>query len=305
MESMQKPASISSENLSNMAILTAVFAVSFSAIFIRWSNAHPFVIAMYRMGITSLILLPLVLTRYIKELKKIDKREFMFMIAIGMVLALHFASWISSLNETSVASSVILVTSHPMFVAIVSHYVFKERLRRIGYIGIVIAFSGIIILSTGDLLEGGSNFYGDVLALIGSIAAGIYILGGRKSRKSISLIPYVFVVYGICTICLLAACLIISAPIYPLPAEEYQLFILMAIIPTIFGHTLYNYALKYVKAQIISVSLLGEPIGSTILAMILLNEAPAELTIIGGCLILPGIYLAYMGRKTKDEQKNK
>jgi drug/metabolite transporter (DMT)-like permease len=148
---------------------------------------------------------------------------------------------------------------------------------------------------------GGTNFRGDILALIGSIAAGIYILGGRKARRNVSLIPYVFIVYGICTLCLLIACIAVSATLYPLPIEEYELFIVMAIVPTILGHTMYNYALKYVKAQIISVSLLGEPIGSTILAMVLLNEAPPEFTVFGGALILPGIYLAYIGRKSKKE----
>jgi drug/metabolite transporter (DMT)-like permease len=147
---------------------------------------------------------------------------------------------------------------------------------------------------------GGSNFRGDVLALIGSIAAGTYILGGRKVRRSIPLVPYVFIVYSICSICLLTASIIISAPLYPLPLREYELFILMAIVPTIMGHTFYNYALKYVKAQIVSVSLLGEPIGSSILAYFLLQEPAPQFTIIGGCLILPGIYLAYIGRKMEN-----
>jgi drug/metabolite transporter (DMT)-like permease len=188
-----------------------------------------------------------------------------------------------------------------MFVAIVSHYVLHEKLKTIGYIGIVVAFSGIIILSVGDMGLGGSNFRGDILALIGSIAAGTYILGGRKARRNISLVPYVFIVYGICTLFLFIAAIAVAAPLYPLPIREYELFLLMAIFPTILGHTMYNYALKYVKAQIISVSLLGEPIGSSILAIILLSEAPPEFTIIGGCLILPGIYLAYMGRKTESD----
>jgi drug/metabolite transporter (DMT)-like permease len=290
----------SPQTFANYAILIAVVAVSFSAILIRWSDAHPFVIAAYRMGITSMILLPLVLAKYLSEIKKIKRNELLFMIAIGMILALHFGSWIASLEETSVASSVILVTSHPLFVAIVSHYIFREKLQTIGYIGIIIAFAGIIILTIGDYGLGGSNLRGDMLALIGSIAAGIYILGGRKSRRSVSLIPYVFIVYSICTLCLLIACLAVAAPLYPLPIAEYELFILMAIIPTILGHTFYNYALKYVKAQIISVSLLGEPIGSSILAYILLSEAAPRLTIIGGALILPGIYLAYIGRNVKD-----
>jgi drug/metabolite transporter (DMT)-like permease len=300
---MENSKSASQQSLSNLAILIAVIAVSFSAIFIRWSDAHPLVIATYRMGITSLILLPLVVVRNLEDLKKIRRREYFFMIAIGMVLALHFGTWITSLKETSVASSVILVTSHPLFVAIISHYIFREKLKTIGYVGIIIAFFGIIILTVGDFGLGGSNFRGDILALIGSIAAGTYILGGRKARRSVPLVPYVFIVYSICTICLLAASIIISAPLYPLPLREYELFILMAIVPTILGHTFYNYALKFVKAQIISVSLLGEPIGSSILAYVLLSESAPQLTIIGGCLILPGIYLAYIGRKREMESK--
>jgi len=300
---MEKTNSISHQKSANSAVLIAVVAVSFSAILIRWSDAHPFVIAAYRMGITSLILLPFVVAKYLPEIKQIKRNELIFMIAIGMILALHFGSWIASLDETSVASSVILVTSHPLFVAIVSHYIFKEKLQIIGYIGIIIAFIGIIILTAGDYEIGGSNLRGDVLALIGSIAAGIYILGGRRTRRSVSLIPYVFIVYSVCTLCLLAACFTVSAPLYPLPLKEYELFILMAIIPTILGHTFYNYALKYVKAQVVSVSLLGEPIGSSILAFILLSEPAPRLTIIGGCLILPGIYLAYIGRKTRSENK--
>lgn len=298
---MEESNADSHQKLANYAILIAVVAVSFSAIFIKLSDAHPFVIAAYRMGITSLILLPLVVAKYLPEIRQIERNELIFMIGIGMILALHFGSWIASLDETSVASSVILVTSHPLFVAIVSHYIFREKLQTIGYIGIIIAFTGIIILTVGDYELGGSNFRGDVLALIGSIAAGTYILGGRRARRSVSLIPYVFIVYSICTLCLLAACVVVSAPLYPLPLTEYGLFILMAIVPTILGHTFYNYALKYVKAQIVSVSLLGEPIGSSILAFILLSEPAPRLTIIGGCLILPGIYLAYIGRKREIE----
>ncbi len=298
---MSGPGSNPGSNMSKLAILIAIIAVSFSAIFIRWSNAHPFVIAAYRMGIASLILLPVVVTRNLEDLKRIKRNEFVLMLGIGVILAIHFATWITSLSETSVASSVILVTAHPLFVAIVAHYVFREKLRWIGYIGVIVAFVGVIILSIGDLDTGAASFRGDILALIGGFAAGMYILGGRKVRKTVPLLPYVFIVYSICTLSLLAACLMVSARLYPLPLREYELFILMAIVPTIFGHTLYNWALKYVKAQVISVSLLGEPIGASILALVILGEAPPEFTIIGGALILPGIYLAYSGRNRKSD----
>jgi len=291
--------------MSNFAILVAVVAVSFSAIFIKWSDSHPFVIAFYRMGITCLMLFPLVMLEYRKELKSIDRKDLLTMVGIGVVLSVHFATWITSLTQTSVASSVILVTSHPLFVAIVSYYLFKEGLRKIGYIGILIAFSGIIVLSFGDYSKGGQNLSGDMLALAGAFAAGIYILGGRKLRKTVSLVPYVFIVYSICTLFLLSFCLMASAQLHPLPPREYQLFLLMAIIPTIFGHTLYNWALKYVKAQVVSVSLLGEPIGASILAYILLeNEVPTIFTFIGGALILSGIYITYSSRNEKKVGKS-
>jgi drug/metabolite transporter (DMT)-like permease len=296
---MEKSSPIISSKKSEFAILIAVVSVSFSAIFIRWSDSHPLVIAMYRMGITSLILLPVVLLKNYNDIKNLNRNEICWITLIGIILAIHFATWITSLKETSVASSVILVTSHPLFVAIISHYFYKEKLKMIGYLGIMTAFTGVLILTAGDLGRGGSHFRGDLLALVGGLAAGLYILGGRKMRKDIPLVPYAFLVYSICTLSLLPACILISAPIYPLPAREYELFILMAIFPTILGHTLYNFALKYVKAQVISVSLLGEPIGASILAYLLLSEGINMFTAIGGGLILVGIFITYSYRDQK------
>lgn len=278
---------------SNLAIIIAVVAVSFSAIFIRWvDEAQPLAIAAYRLGFTTLVLLPFAFSQR-QEFQRIERRDFSIMVAIGVVLAAHFAFWITSIEETSVASSVILVTSHPLFVGIISHYYFKEKLSLTNAIGIIVAFSGIIILSVGDWGLGGTNFRGDMFALVGAFAAGTYILGGRQIRKTYSLITYVFVVYAVCTVVLFLTCIALSVPLYSFPRNDWVLFILMALIPGILGHTVYNWTLRYVKASVVSVSLLGEPIGASILAVFLLSEVPTIYTVIGGAIVLAGIYLTY------------
>lgn len=278
---------------SNLAIIIAVVAVSFSAIFIRWvDEAQPLAIAAYRLGFTTLVLLPFALSQR-QEFQEIERRDFGIMVAIGVVLAAHFAFWITSIEETSVASSVILVTSHPLFVGIISHYYFKEKLSLTNAIGIIVAFSGIIILSIGDWGLGGTNFRGDMFALVGAFAAGTYILGGRQIRKTYSLITYVFIVYAVCTVVLFLTCIVLSVPLYSFPRNDWVLFILMALIPGILGHTVYNWTLRYVKASVVSVSLLGEPIGSSILAVFLLSEVPTIYIVIGGAIVLAGIYLTY------------
>jgi drug/metabolite transporter (DMT)-like permease len=287
MEKKPGPANI------NLALIIAIIAVSFSAIFIRWvDQAAPLAIAAYRLGFTTLIILPFALHQK-EELFNIERRDFLIMVAIGVVLAAHFAFWITSIEETSVASSVILVTSHPLFVGLVAHYYFKEKLSLTNAIGIITAFSGIIILSAGDWGLGGTNFRGDMFALVGAFAAGTYILGGRQIRKGYSLFTYCFVVYGVCTITLFTTCLFLSVELTAFPGNDWILFILMALIPGILGHTVYNWTLGYVNASVVSVSLLGEPIGSSILAVILLSELPTEYTIIGGAIVLIGIYLTY------------
>jgi drug/metabolite transporter (DMT)-like permease len=277
----------------NLALIIAIVAVSFSAIFIRWvDEAEPLAIAAYRLGFTTLVLLPFAIGQR-HEFLKVERRDFGIMVMIGIVLAIHFAFWITSIEETSVASSVILVTSHPLFVGLISHYYLKEKLSLTNAIGIITAFSGIIILTVGDWGLGSTNFRGDMFALVGAFAAGTYILGGRQIRKRYNLITYVVIVYGTCTLALFATCLVLAVPLYSFPRNDWILFILMALIPGILGHTVYNWTLGYVKASVVSVSLLGEPIGSSILAVLLISEVPTIYTIIGGAIVLAGIYLTY------------
>ncbi|UCH88265.1 MAG: DMT family transporter [Thermoplasmata archaeon] len=274
-----------------VGILIAIISVSFAALFIRWSSAHPMVVAFYRLAFASLILLPITLYTSRKELFSIDKKLLAVLIGVGAILAIHFGAWISSLYYTTVASSVLLVTSHPIIVASVSHYIFKEKHNVKAAGGIVLALAGMIVISWGDAFFGFEYFIGDVLALVGMVAVAVYMLAGRKIRQNLDLFVYVFIVYSSAALFLLIGCLSLKAQLYPLPQDDYILFLALAIIPSIFGHTVYNWTLKYVSATVISVSLLGEPILASLWAVIFLEEFPSNTIYLGGAMILIGIIM--------------
>ena len=273
----------------------AVVAVSFSAILIRWSDADFLAIAAGRMLLSALLLAPFALIMYRSELFSLPRRDVAIMVGIGAVLATHFSLWIASLELTSVASSVVLVTAHPILVGLVGHFFMDERLSRLNAIGIAVGLLGVIILTRGDADAGSETLLGDLLAFLGGVAAGVYILAGRKTRQRISLPVYAFLVYASCALFLLVAVVITGTPLFTLPADVWWLFLLMALGPSLLGHTMYNWTLRYVPASVVSVSLLGEPVGSTLLAALLLSEMPPEFTLIGGAVILVGIVMATWG----------
>ena len=288
------------ENKAYIALLISIISVSFAAIFIVSidEDAPAFLIAFYRLLFTTLLILPYVIlhkkTRL--ELLNLPKHTIYIMIGIGIILAAHFALWITSLKFTSVASSVILVTAHPIIVGPISYYFLKEKLSSINAIGITISVGGVIILVLGNY--GFSSFTldtleGNILAMLGGVAAGLYILGGRTIRKTVSILSYAFVVYAVGTVTLFIICIMLNAPVYNLSLKDYQIILLMALVSGIFGHTLYNWSLEHIKASVASVSLLGEPIGSSLLAYIIpwIHQEPSTYTIIGGGIILLGIYL--------------
>lgn len=273
------------------AIPIAVIAISFAAIFIRLSDAHPVSIAFYRMFFSTVILL-FFIPRYLPDIKKLDRKDWFVLFTSGIFLAIHFASWISSLNYTSVASSVVLVTAHPLVVSWISGWHLNEKTGRKAYLAIIVALFGVFVMTYSDYSVSPTALFGDVLAIIGMFAVAAYIIRGREMRKKMSVVPYSFIVYGFSSIFLALFTLGSSASFQIYPLKEYILFLALALIPTMFGHTLYNWALKYVRARVVSVSLLGEPIGSSVLAFLILSETPPFLTIIGAGITLLGIYLS-------------
>ncbi len=277
----------------------AVVAVSFSAILIRWSDADFLAIAAGRMLLSALLLAPFALIMYRAEMFSLARRDVAIMVGIGAVLATHFSLWIASLDMTSVASSVVLVTAHPILVGLVGHFFMDERLSRLNAVGIALGLLGVIILTRGDADAGGDTLLGDLLAFLGGVAAGVYILAGRRTRQRISLPVYAFLVYASCALFLLVAVVVTGTQLFTLPADEWWLFLLMALGPSILGHTMYNWTLRYVPASVVSVSLLGEPVGSSLLAALLLSEVPPEFTMVGGAVILVGIVMATWGVRTR------
>jgi drug/metabolite transporter (DMT)-like permease len=277
----------------NVALVLSIIAVSTASILIRMSHAPPIVIAMYRMVFSTLILLPYFLfTGGINKVRKIGLNKILFLISIGVFLAIHFASWITSLSFTSVASSVVFVHIDPIFVSLISHYFLKEPIQRRTVIGIVIAIFGATIIAVGDAGIGELNLYGDFLAFIGGVMLGIYIIGGRILRKELDLTSYVTPVYATAAIVLGLGTIAMGEPLTGYPSDEYLLFFIIALVPMIFGHTVYNWALKYVTAPIVSISLLGEPVGASFLAYLILKESPNRLVIFGGIVTLLGILIS-------------
>lgn len=283
-----------------LALGIAVFAVSTSAILIRWSQAPSLIKAFYRVLFTTALVGPFAIYRHKSEFGRLSRRDLIGTgqdghlaslagtVIAGVALALHFASWFESLNHTSVAASVTLVQSQPLFVAIGAYLFLDERITRRVAAGIAIALVGILVMSASGIDTLGS-LYGNALAVVGAVMASIYVLSGRHLRQRIALLPYVTVVYLVCAGVLFVFILASDLPLVAYPPREWLLFLGMAIGPGLFGHTLINWALAHLESSVVSVSLLGEPIGSTLLALVLLSEIPGPLTVVGGAVVLSGI----------------
>ena len=296
-----------------IALFISVTTVSFAAILIEIANEispdlHPLTIAFYRLFFTTALLAPLFIVHQPSrdELMGLSRRSLLIMGGIGIALALHFSSWIASLELTSISSSVFLVTAHPIIVAPLSFILLKEALSKRNITGILISLLGVFILVFGNnqfSLGGLDSLEGNLLAFIGGIAAGIYILGGRLMRKNISVITYAFIVYFITTVILFLLCAGLGVLNNGVTELTLLLFLAMAVTSGILGHTLYNWSLGYVRASVASVALLGEPLGSTLWAFILplsfLQQIPTVYTLLGGVCILSGIYLASKKKKEK------
>jgi len=290
-------------------------AVSTASILIRYAQAGgapSLVIAAWRLTFAGLILLPVVLWRYRAEVRALTPRAWALALASGLFLGVHFATWISSLAYTTVASSTVLVSSAPLFVALISAAALREWPARSVVLGLSVALAGIVAIGAADLCQPhgcpaltdlwqGRAFVGNMLALAGAVAlAGYYTLGralrlGQPGRAPLSLITYIFITYGTACLALMATVLALRVPVTGYGPPVWLWLALLAIVPQLVGHSSFNWALKFLPATYVSVAALGEPIGSTVLAVFLLGEMPSALKIAGGVLILAGIAVASRG----------
>lgn len=295
---------------SPMLILAiGILAVSTASIFIRFAQeeAPSIVIATYRMTLAGLMLAPFALPGALHSIRELSSRHRGLIVLAGVFLAIHFASWITSLEYTTVASSVVLVTTTPLWVAILSPLVLKERMRREIWMGLLLAMLGGALVGLQDACTyqagqfqcltirefvGGQALWGNALALLGAFTAAGYMLVGRQVRPVLSLISYTFWVYSISAVALLLFIAFSGQSMTGFSSRTYLWFVLLALIPQVIGHSSFNWALKYLPAAFVSLALLGEPVGTTILAVIFLREVPGVMEIIGGVMILTGIFLA-------------
>ncbi len=300
-----------------LGLLLGIAAVSTASIFIKLAQnegAPSIVIAAARLTISAVLLAPLALLKYRADLRSLNKKEWLLALLAGLFLAVHFASWITSLQYTSVASSVVLVTTTPLWVALAAPLVLHEHAGKYTYIGMALALAGGIIVGLSDgcawqagrlacpplrTFFGGTAFLGDFLALAGAWMAAGYLLVGRKVRARMALIPYIFVVYSMSAVALIVFMLALGETPLGYPPLVYLWFALLAVIPQLVGHSIFNWALKYVPTSFVSITLLGEPVGSTILAYFIFLEQPGWIKLGGAVLILLGIWLASRTEQTK------
>jgi drug/metabolite transporter (DMT)-like permease len=302
-----------------LALGLAVVAASTSSVLIRFAqeDAGSLAIAAYRVGLATLIVLPYLALRHRAEISRFTQQQFGLITLSGLFLALHISTWITSLRYTTVASSVVLVQTTPLIVAVLSPAVLKEKVTRYVLIGLIVSTFGILVIGISDAcvdgqcselsqLLSGTAIKGDALAFAGAAAGAGYVMVGRRVRREVSLVPYIGIAYAVAAVLLVLGALAAGQPLSGFNRETYLWMALVAVFPQLIAHSTYNWALRYLAAAIMSLVLLGEPVASTVLAYVFLDEIPTMLRMLGGVLILIGIALATgLSRPSKNAKKRR
>ena len=273
-------------------VFIGVFGVSLSAIFGKLTTANGLITAMYRMFFTSLMLLPVFLAKHLKEVREAGRRTVLLCIVSGLFLGVHFWTYLESLKQTSIASSLVLVNTEVLFVAVLSFIFFREKLNKYAYAAIAIAIAGSIVTATAKPGGAqGSIILGDLLALTGAFVSSFYTIIGKRERSTLSTTAYTYIVYTSAAALLFVAALATGQKLGGYPAMDYIACFVMAVFCTLLGHSLFSYALKYVSAAFVSIAKLGEPVLSSVLAVFVFSETPVAKEYIGAVLVLSGILL--------------
>ncbi len=267
-----------------VVLAIGVVAVSTGAIFVELAEDAPALVkAAYRMGLATLMLLPFALSKARDELRGLSRKDLGLAGVSGLFLALHFASWIASLDYTSVANSVVLVNTIPLWVALLAPFITRDRIGRRTILSAAVCIAGVAVIGWEGVSVGGLTLRGDLLAVGGAVAAAVYLMLGRRLRAKLSLLAYATVCYGSATVILWLAVLALRLPVVGFGPQTWWALIGMAAVSQIMGHTSYNWSLKWFSSSLVAVSLLGEPIGSTILAhFIFEDEKLTVIKVLGG-----------------------
>lgn len=289
-----------------IVLVVGISAVSMASTLIRLAQADidSLAVAAWRVTLAAVILAPFALTLRREELRNLTRTEWWLALASGLLLAMHFAAWISSLALTSVAASLVLVSTSPLFVGVMAHFFLGERISRNMVWGMLLAVAGSVIIAVEDMNSGAHHLNGDLLALVGAVGAAGYFLIGKRLRSRLSLLGYVFPVYSIAALALMAGWIAsrllapggspaaLWADLAGYGPSTWLWLLLLALFPQIIGHSSLNWALRHLPATYISLSVLAEPVSSTLLAWMVLQEEPTLSAVAGGVLILIGLLMA-------------
>lgn len=265
-------------------------AISFSAIFIRWSEAPVSVIGMYRLLLTVVMMSPFIY-KFRNDFRSLSVRDGLLLTASGVALALHFLFWMGSLRYTTVASSTVLMTLEPVLVMLGSLWLFREQTNLVAAASMLIAVAGAVMIGWGDFRVSGKALYGDLLSIIGTLAVVVHMLLGQALRSRVSSFVYSYTVFVAASVSFAVYNAAAGYSFTNYVAREWLLFALMALVPTVFGHILFNWLLKYVGATTVSMAVLGEPVGATLLAWLLLGETVGPLQAAAGALLIAGVWM--------------
>lgn len=280
-----------------------VISVSFAATFIRLAEAPPLVIATYRLVIASAVLIPVNLVRRGGLPKGLSRSDMLLILLSSIFVALHFALWITSLSYTSIASSVVIVTSHPIFVALISYFLWGERLNKIAILGIATALGGVVLINYGGFVLSSKAIVGDLLALLAAISMGVYLIIGRQLRNRISILPYLTTIYAGAAIILLLATISYGYSLFGYSGTTYTMFLLLALVPQLIGHSSLNLAVRLMPATLVSVGILGEPIIAIALGFLILGEGITITEILGSLITLGGILIVLFAKNLQNKLK--
>ncbi len=273
-----------------LVLAVGVVAVSWAAPLIRLAEAPAIVVAALRLSIAAPPVLGAAILRRRGELRRVTRFDALVLALAGLALAGHFAFWVASVQRTSVVTSVVLVTTQPLFVSLGGWFFLGERPARATFVAIAIAMTGALLLVSGDLGDGGS-LSGDLFAVVGAVLASVYIVAGRRVRPGLSNLSYVATVNTVAALVLLFVLLLSGDPVRGLPRDAYLYIVLLALVPQLIGHSSFTWALGFVPAAVVATAILGEPVGATLIAATLLDEVPTLLEWAGSAIVLLGVYV--------------
>ena len=277
-------------------LIVGMASVGIASILIKLCEAPPVVISTYSMSVSALMFLPLFI---LQKNKQMDTKIVNFL-PLGILIAIHFILWITSLEFTTVLSSTVLVTTNPIFVPIISWLLFKEKTKRSVIFAIILSFVGSVFIAMASGSQGPGQNFGNLLALLGAIAVSFYLVLGKKVREKSDLITFTFLVNAFASILLITISILTGQKLFNYSKTTYLYFFLIALFPQVIGHTIFNWALRFFSPSFVALSILGEPVFATIFAFIILKEVPVTSELIGSIFILTGIYVAARTENVKN-----